>query len=80
MVGDFQAYIYYFDWGPNSGTNWMMGDRLGSSSRVLETFNLETKGKTTGTECPVRDDTELRWRNVAEHNVDISDDMTVECL
>ena len=50
---DFQAYIYYYDWGPNSGTNWMIGDSLGSSSRVLETFNLETKGKTTGTECPV---------------------------
>ena len=77
---DFQAYIYYFDWGPNSGTNWMIGDRLGSSSRVLETFNLETKGKTTCTECPVVVDTELRWRNVAEHNVEISDDMTVECL
>ena len=77
---EFQAYIYYYDWGPNSGTNWMIGDRLGSSSRVLETFNLETRGKTSDTECIVRADTELGWRNVVENNLDISDDMIVECI
>ena len=58
----------------------MIGDRLGSSSRVLETFNLETRGKTSDTECIVRADTELGWRNVVENNLDISDDMIVECI
>ena len=57
-----------------------MGDRLGSSSRVLETFNLETRGKTSNTECLVSEDTELRWRNVVENNLDLSDDISVECL
>ena len=58
----------------------MMGDRLGSSSRVLETFNLETRGKTLNTECLVSEDTELSWRNVVENNLDLSDDISVECL
>ena len=58
----------------------MIGDRLGSSSRVLETFNLETRGKTSDTECIVRADKELGWRNVVENNLDISDDIIVECI
>ena len=58
----------------------MMGDRLGSSSRVLETFNLETRGKTRNSECLIGEDTELSWRNVVENNLDLSDDISVECL
>ena len=28
-----QGLIYYYDWGPNSGANWMFGDQSGESYR-----------------------------------------------
>ena len=28
-----QGLLYYYDWGPNSGTNWMFGDQSGESYR-----------------------------------------------
>ena len=60
----------------------MMGDTLGSSSRVIETFNIETSNKMGGTECLVTDNTdmEVRWRNVAENNVEITAQIIFECL
>ena len=37
-----QGYIYYHDWGPNSGTNWMVSrSRNGGSSRSIESHNVE---------------------------------------
>ena len=59
----------------------MMGDTLGSSSRVIETFNMETSNNMGGTECLVTDtDMEVRWRNVAENNVEITAQIIFECL
>ena len=69
-----QVYIYYYDWGPNSGTNWMMGDVVGSSFRIMESFNIENNA----TECLVND-FEVKWRNV--NNGDESlDGFSMKCL
>ena len=40
LIGE--GYIYYHDWGPNSGTNWMVSrSRNGGSSRSIESHNVE---------------------------------------
>ena len=46
-----QGYIYYHDWGPNSGTNWMVSrSRSGGSSRSIESHNVEP-GYSNNTMC-----------------------------
>ena len=36
-----QGYIHYYDWGPNSGTNWMVSRFLDDNSRNIESHNVE---------------------------------------
>jgi hypothetical protein len=43
--GDRAQYVYYHDWGPNSGANWMIGLGEGSNSRGVESFNVENVAK-----------------------------------
>ena len=77
---DRDQYIYYYDWGPNSGTNWMMGDTIGSNYRFMETENAETFNSSS-TECLVSDN-RLKWRSVV--NSDDDDDsvntVSIDCL
>ncbi len=34
-------YLYFYDWGPNSGSNWMIGLNPTTNSRGVESLNLE---------------------------------------
>ena len=37
-----EGYIHYFDWGPNSGTNWMVTRNFPNGNlRSIESFNVE---------------------------------------
>lgn len=44
------GYIYYWDWGPNSGANWLIGSDPDGVSRGIESENVET-GTTNYTMC-----------------------------
>ena len=44
------GYIYYYDWGPNSGTNWMISSMPNGRSRNIESHNVEP-GYTNKTMC-----------------------------
>ena len=35
-------FLYYWDWGPNSGANWMVSDKFWETNRGIESYNLET--------------------------------------
>ena len=34
-------WLYYWDWGPNAGTNWMVSTNYLDNKRSLESYNLE---------------------------------------
>ena len=34
-------WLYYWDWGPNSGTNWMVSNKYWENKRSFESQNLE---------------------------------------
>ena len=34
-------FLYYWDWGPNSGANWMVSDKYWETDRGIESYNLE---------------------------------------
>ena len=37
-----EGYIHYFDWGPNSGANWMVSRNFPNGNlRSIESFNVE---------------------------------------
>ena len=38
-------WLYYWDWGPNGGTNWMVADKYWDNKRSLESQNLENQGQ-----------------------------------
>ena len=38
-----RAWLYYYDWGPGHGANWMFGDGAGSEDRGLESVNLQAR-------------------------------------
>ena len=38
-------WLYYWDWGPNGGTNWMVADKYWDNKRSLESQNLENHGQ-----------------------------------
>ena len=35
-------FLYYHDWGPNAGANWMVSEKYWESNRGVESYNLET--------------------------------------
>ena len=34
-------FLYYWDWGPNSGSNWMISPKHWEGNRGMESYNLE---------------------------------------
>ena len=44
------GYIYYYDWGPNSGANWMISELPNGSLRTIESPNVES-GYSNNTMC-----------------------------
>ena len=54
---DWEEYIFYYDWGPNSGANWMFTNQIGSTERGMESVNVEFANQT---ECLA--ETELQGR------------------
>ena len=34
-------FLYYWDWGPNSGANWMISEKYWEGNRGIESYNLE---------------------------------------
>merc|ERR1711915_139249 len=47
---DIDEFIFYHDWGPNSGANWMFSNEVGSTNRGIESSNVEA-GVTNHTQC-----------------------------
>ena len=44
------GYIHYYDWGPNSGANWMISRTANSELRSIESHNVEP-GYSNSTMC-----------------------------
>ncbi len=44
------GFIYYWDWGPNSGANWLISSNSDGTNRGIESDNVET-GATNYTMC-----------------------------
>ena len=44
------GFIYYWDWGPNSGSNWLISSDAEGTNRGIESDNVET-GSTNYTMC-----------------------------
>ena len=34
-------FLYYWDWGPNSGSNWMVSQKYWETNRGIESYSLE---------------------------------------
>ena len=49
---DTEEVIFYHDWGPNSGANWMFTSEVGTTNRGVESSNVEA-GVTNHTQCLV---------------------------
>ena len=78
---DQDLFIYFYDWGPNSGANWMIGTLSGSSGRIVETYNLEDHATDKGSECLVSENSELQWKNVQDNdNIMIMESFSITCV
>ena len=44
------GFAYYWDWGPNSGANWLVSSNSDGTNRGIESDNVET-GSTNYTMC-----------------------------
>ena len=44
------GFIYYWDWGPNSGSNWLISSNSDGTNRGIESDNVES-GATNYTTC-----------------------------
>ena len=41
VVGENDQFLYFWDWGPNNGGNWMVGLDTRYKARGIESSNLE---------------------------------------
>ena len=74
---DTDQFIYYYDWGPNSGANWMISNTPGSNYRVLESENLEKRSLVS--ECLVTSGQSLQWSSLLDTDHQLGS-LTLQCL
>ena len=76
------GYLYYYDWGPSSGANWMFGEQPGETYRDIESPNMEARNKTLHTECLVmpQQTAQDSWKVLNGDVLTTDETLDIECV
>jgi hypothetical protein len=61
------GFIYYWDWGPNSGSNWLISSNSDGTNRGIESDNVES-GATNYTTCLNQVNLHIQERFISFHS------------